>query len=544
MSTFDIGRPGTENKIKLDSIFTSIQGEGLNTGIPMTFIRLWGCNLECPWCFTGDTEIIMGDFSRKKIKNIKKGEYILGVENRLLVENKVLNTTSHRADVISLDFENGINVKCTPDHKFILASKGKTSKALNLKCGYFIDSFRPFYWNSQYALGYLIGAIEGDGCIWEDQRGYLHLRLESIDECFIDALEVAVKHIYFRPKMKCTRWTNTRKTRAKKTVFDFSINNQKEIEIVKSLLNDIYKTDNSDEFDRGYISGFFDAEGSFSGNALCLYNYDIIKINFVKKCLDNFGFKYKVRFNRSAKCVAVLGRYRDRFRFFNFFRPKIKRKYRRLKGRLLQSSPINVKKKCKGRIEPVFNLTTETGNYFSEGFFVKNCDTPQTGEPKLMSPCDIIDRVNELRGDSPHICITGGEPFIQTKELYYLIIKLLSLIPSAKIYIETNGTITNPLVTLIVRMVDYITVSPKMGVQWSQEFIDAADEVRCPITCTEDLDKFDRGLDILGYEGPRLISPVEIDGEWNYSIEIFFEWLKHNPDWRLSFQLHKLLDIK
>lgn len=33
-------------------IFQSIQGEGINLGIPATFIRLFGCNLRCPWCDT------------------------------------------------------------------------------------------------------------------------------------------------------------------------------------------------------------------------------------------------------------------------------------------------------------------------------------------------------------------------------------------------------------------------------------------------------------------------------------------------------------
>jgi organic radical activating enzyme len=36
-------------------IFDSIQGEGVWTGIPATFIRLQGCNLRCPWCDTKDT---------------------------------------------------------------------------------------------------------------------------------------------------------------------------------------------------------------------------------------------------------------------------------------------------------------------------------------------------------------------------------------------------------------------------------------------------------------------------------------------------------
>lgn len=38
--------------MRVNEIFYSIQGEGMNTGRPAVFIRLSGCNLKCPFCDT------------------------------------------------------------------------------------------------------------------------------------------------------------------------------------------------------------------------------------------------------------------------------------------------------------------------------------------------------------------------------------------------------------------------------------------------------------------------------------------------------------
>ena len=38
--------------MEINEIFTSFQGEGVHTGLPTTFIRLAGCNLDCKWCDT------------------------------------------------------------------------------------------------------------------------------------------------------------------------------------------------------------------------------------------------------------------------------------------------------------------------------------------------------------------------------------------------------------------------------------------------------------------------------------------------------------
>ncbi len=45
-----------ETVFPFSEIFTSLQGEGRNTGRPAVFLRLAGCNISCPWCDTDRRE--------------------------------------------------------------------------------------------------------------------------------------------------------------------------------------------------------------------------------------------------------------------------------------------------------------------------------------------------------------------------------------------------------------------------------------------------------------------------------------------------------
>ena len=48
-------RSNVVEKLPVIEIFDSIQGEGVLAGYPVTFIRLAGCNLSCPWCDTKES---------------------------------------------------------------------------------------------------------------------------------------------------------------------------------------------------------------------------------------------------------------------------------------------------------------------------------------------------------------------------------------------------------------------------------------------------------------------------------------------------------
>src|SRR6266404_3272699 len=56
----------TSERLHINEIFYSIQGESTHAGRPCVFVRLTGCNLRCRWCdseytFTGGEKMLIDD---------------------------------------------------------------------------------------------------------------------------------------------------------------------------------------------------------------------------------------------------------------------------------------------------------------------------------------------------------------------------------------------------------------------------------------------------------------------------------------------------
>jgi 7-carboxy-7-deazaguanine synthase len=54
------------SKLKINEVFTSIQGEGRYVGTPMLFIRLSGCNEACSYCDTFSHTIVTEEWDKRE----------------------------------------------------------------------------------------------------------------------------------------------------------------------------------------------------------------------------------------------------------------------------------------------------------------------------------------------------------------------------------------------------------------------------------------------------------------------------------------------
>jgi organic radical activating enzyme len=156
------------------------------------------------------------------------------------------------------------------------------------------------------------------------------------------------------------------------------------------------------------------------------------------------------------------------------------------------------------------------------------CDTDYS--PKANLDCENI--LNQMKNQCKNVVLTGGEPTLQ--KLKELLIKLKQ--NNFYIAIETNGT--NPL--LLYRgqgLLDWITVSPK-SIDVKTDII--VDEVKLlyPVI-TSNLKRIRENIKAKYY----YLQPLDnINREHN--IKDCVQAVKNNPNWRLSLQTQKILEIK
>ena len=145
------------------------------------------------------------------------------------------------------------------------------------------------------------------------------------------------------------------------------------------------------------------------------------------------------------------------------------------------------------------------------------CDTDFSASTP-MTASEILERVT--RYSSRHIVVTGGEPLLQLDSA------LLRVLKSAGFYvqIETNGSLPVP------PEVDWVTCSPKEG-PWR---VDRIDELKI-VYRGQDVEQTARLL-----QAPRhYLQPCS-----GLNTAETVRYILDHPQWKLSLQTHKLIDIQ
>lgn len=153
------------------------------------------------------------------------------------------------------------------------------------------------------------------------------------------------------------------------------------------------------------------------------------------------------------------------------------------------------------------------------------CDTDHTAFTP-MTACEIAARALEIAGPVRHLVLTGGEPALQVDA------ELTGAFAGWFVQIETNGSLPLP------GGIDWITCSPKEGAAVVPGRVDEVKLVWTGPQCRPE--RFEAlGAPVLCLQPCATGNPV-LDARLTAEA---IEYVKARPQWRLSLQTHKLLNI-
>ncbi|MDE6267937.1 MAG: 7-carboxy-7-deazaguanine synthase QueE [Muribaculaceae bacterium] len=164
------------------------------------------------------------------------------------------------------------------------------------------------------------------------------------------------------------------------------------------------------------------------------------------------------------------------------------------------------------------------------------CDTRHTVPSIPMTPQAIVDEVKQYPAEL--VIITGGEPSLQPLSL------LVDMLHEAarRVHIETNGTRPLP------HSIDWITCSPKKATAESPlripyyvhpSILHRADELKL----VYDPEGPDPDSIAARFHHPLLyLQPMALDGSDNAPATVAY--ILSHPHWRLSAQIHRLLNFR
>ena len=166
------------------------------------------------------------------------------------------------------------------------------------------------------------------------------------------------------------------------------------------------------------------------------------------------------------------------------------------------------------------------------------CDTDHSAYREMTAE-QIVAEVIRKDKDCGRVCITGGEPLLQ---LDYDLIDALHQ-ADYNIHIETNGTRPVP------EMIDWVTLSPKEDVPGlagnGKVVLEEANEVKLVYDGTIPEDRLAYWSD---FPAPwHFLQPCDTgDPVKNEAVlrETIAYVQQRGPIWRLSLQMHKILNIK
>lgn len=354
-----------------------------------------GCIHGCTFCLSPQTLILYSDMSWRPLANAKIGDILFGFDEhptnhiyRYFKPSKIEGIRHSRQQAYRL-ITPQTEVIATGNHGWLTGrTRWRSTDALipqsvNHEYGFsWIKSIgKPlvFVETPDYMAGYITGMTLGDGTIrFDPNEKYFgdytpYWRVALCDFEPLERLVVYAKNWEVDLNIR-QFYGGSEKHRAAKKV------ETRAYAQVKALYEVINTPIDSLEYSRGFLAGFFDAEGSFNSN-LRLSQKTTQVLEVYQGHAEKFGFSFELeRFKVGCFNLRLLGGMSEQLRFFSVCRPAIIRKSEYLYGMaakgMWKNTPV-VDKIPIGEVD-VIDIQTSTHTFFANGLATHNCYVPST----------------------------------------------------------------------------------------------------------------------------------------------------------------------
>jgi DNA repair photolyase len=390
-----------------------------------------GCLHGCAYCQVGETAILMADGSARELAALRPGDEIIGTvlhafyRYRYYRRTRVLAHWEARKRAYRVILEDGTELVASSDHRFLTdrgwkhvaqlagGSSQRPHLTTNNKLLGFgaVRSTRPSREADEYRRGYLCGIIRGDGHLAvapkrlsvEKHGQRCRFRLAMIDD---EALHRAAAYL-LGYGIATRSFVFQRATVRRKEVRAIDANRRDAVLRIQELVS--WPSWHHPDWSRGFLAGFFDAEGSFRDGTLRMSNTDESILSRAKDALREMCFTFvqetpKRQSGKTVHYLRVTGGLREHLRFFQSMLPAILRK-RNIEGQAVKSNaPLRVVAiEPLGREIPMWDITTGTEDFIANGVISHNCYARPTHEYLGFSPGLDFETKIMVKEDAPEL---------------------------------------------------------------------------------------------------------------------------------------------
>lgn len=342
-----------------------------------------GCEHGCVYCLGPETPILHADMTWRPIGEIRVGDALVGFDElpapgrtRKLRRAMVQAVWWSRKPTLRLVTDR-TEVVTTAAHRWLQARDFRWSRTTDLSPGRllrYLPMVRGERIDDDYRVGYVTGLSLGDGTFryepgWRsNRRGYpaANWRVALADH---EPLTRLVEHLgRFGIDANVRPFDGGPSSR--KPMNKVEIRSLARLAIIHTLIT---VERDSDSYRRGFLAGFFDAEGH-SGTSLRISQVDITVLERVQRYARSLGFVFvpEPRLDH-ASTLRLTGRIIDRVRFFSKRQPAIERKMDAVFDREMNLDPEAVRAIEPGPVGDVVDIQTSTRTFLAAGLATHNC---------------------------------------------------------------------------------------------------------------------------------------------------------------------------